>query len=74
MKLYIVLLVIYIKLITAEETVDIRAYTLNSNVNFFLQLVPHMAVQVRTCDNIYKFCTLASYGKAKNGKYIHLIS
>lgn len=68
MKFNTILLIIYVTLVSSEETIDIRAYTLNNNVNLFLQFVPHMAIQVRTCDNINELCNLTTYGKAKNGK------
>ena len=65
---FIIIMLVLINLVSSEETVDIRTYTINNNITYFLQVFPHMAVEVRDCNNEDQVCTVTSYGKAKNGK------
>ena len=40
MKFNAILLVIYLTLVPSEETIDIRAYIINNNVNLFSSILP----------------------------------
>ena len=68
MMKFIIIILTMVTLVSSEETVDIRTYTINNHFNYFLQVLPHMAVEVRDCNNQDQICSVTSYGKAKNGK------
>ena len=64
----IIIMLVLINSVSSEETLEVRPYTVNNKINYFLQFLPHMAVEVRDCNNDKQVCTVTSYGKAKNGK------
>ena len=67
MKAITISLIMYLSLTNAQH-IKIRAYTVNNNINSFLKIVPHVAIEVQTCYDNNMTCSLTSYGKAKNGK------
>ena len=68
MNKFVIFVIFVISKVIAEENVGVRVYTVNSNINVFMNYIPHMAIEVKSCNDIKEMCFINSYGKAKNGK------